>query len=61
LCKFIFVRFALQSYLNKLILEDAERQIEKLQQESGYNEEQIQEKKLEVERQCVRSFYLLYI
>jgi len=42
----------LQSYLNRLILEDAERQIEKLRQESGYNEEQFQEKKLEVERQC---------
>ena len=53
--------FCFQSYLNRLILEDAERQIEKLRQESGYNEEQFQEQKLEVERQCVRSFYLLYV
>jgi STIP1 family protein 1 len=42
----------LQSYLNRLILEDVERQIEKLRQEGSYNEEQFQEKKLEVERQC---------
>lgn len=42
----------LQSYLNRLILEDVERQTEKLRQENGYNEEQFQEKKLEVERQC---------
>lgn len=42
----------LQSYLNRLILEDAERQIEKLRQESGYNEQQFQEKKLEMEQQC---------
>jgi len=53
-----FVLFCFQSYLNRLILEDAERQIEKLRQESGYNEEQFQEKKIEVESQCVRSFNL---
>jgi hypothetical protein len=50
-----------QSYLNRLILEDAERQIEKLGQENGYNEEQLQEKKLEVERQSVRTFCLLHV
>ena len=60
LSKLIFA-CCLQSYLNRLILEDAERQIEKLQQENGYNEEQFQEKKLEVERQCVCSFYLLHV
>ena len=53
--------FCFQSYLNRLILEDVERQTEKLRQENGYNEEQFQEKKLEVERQCVRSFYLLCV
>jgi len=53
--------FCFQSYLNRLILEDVERQIEKLRQETGYNEEQFQEKKLEVERQCVCSFSFLYV
>lgn len=42
----------LQSYLNRLIREDTERQIEKLRQESGNNEEQIQDKIIDLEQQC---------
>ena len=61
ICQINIFLFSFQSYLNRLILEDAERQIEKLRQESGYNEEQLQEKKLEVERQCVCSFCLLSV
>ncbi|PNF16898.1 STIP1 homology and U box-containing protein 1 [Cryptotermes secundus] len=42
----------LQSYLNRLIREDTERQIEKLRQENGNNEYQIQEKIIEFEQHC---------
>lgn len=42
----------LQSYLNRLIREDTERQIEKLRQENSNNEYQIQDEIIELEQQC---------
>jgi hypothetical protein len=50
-----------QSYLNRLIREDTERQIEKLRQENSNNEYQIQDEIIELEQQCVRNFYFLYV
>ncbi|XP_021920703.1 E3 ubiquitin-protein ligase CHIP [Zootermopsis nevadensis] len=41
----------LQSYLNRLLREDAERQVEKLRYENSANEDQIQDKITEVEQQ----------
>lgn len=50
-----------QSYLNRLIREDTERQIEKLRQENSNNEYQIQDEVIELEQQCVCNFYFLYV
>lgn len=47
-----------QSYLNRLLREDAERQVEKLRYENSANEDQIQDKITEVEQQSVRNFFL---
>ncbi|KAJ9577176.1 hypothetical protein L9F63_006233 [Diploptera punctata] len=42
----------LQSYLNRLVREDTERHIERLRQESGNNEDDVQDKIIELEQQC---------
>lgn len=42
----------LQSYLNRLIREDTERHIERLRQENGNNEDDVQDKIIELEQQC---------
>ncbi|KDR19073.1 STIP1-like proteiny and U box-containing protein 1 [Zootermopsis nevadensis] len=47
----------LQSYLNRLLREDAERQVEKLRYENSANEDQIQDKITEVEQQSVLSYF----
>jgi len=54
--KLIILVYCFQSYLNRLIREDTERQVEKLRQESSNNKDQIQDKIIELEQQCVRNF-----
>lgn len=43
----------LQSYLNRLIKEDMERQLEKLKIDENLNEEALEDESTKIEQQCV--------